>query len=432
MKKRTRYLLILLGFIIFFALSPLLILYVGGLKPDFTNRRLIETGVLAVKTEPKKANLFLNGALRDSTPANIRFLKTGDYVVRISKVGFKDWSKRLSVEAGKVTWANGFLDNLYLLLDQPKQTVLSSGVSDFALAGSHLMYITPKSLTMTDIDHLDHTEQIAIPKQIVTITSTSHPLYFLMRGGGATIVLEHSTGHMYDVSSLVTDTSELDITPETSLLSLDKNILSNIDFFHNKKITLLKQIKAFQLLNDSLYYISTDVGTNILNFNSTKDLLANSAKGPNMIAKIPQFTKNNLMVTRQREILLVGDNTLYRMNATLDEITPEVQSWQFNKNTQHLTYSTTSELYYFDFGNAVPVLVTRNTGPIFSPAVHEATGYAFFFQNGHVTALEIDHRDHQNTYTLTTTTRPELLITDETAENLYILDNGVLKQLKIR
>ena len=115
MKKSSRYLLISFGIIIFFVIAPLLVLYVSGTRVNLDDRDTSSTGILDVKSEPSNAQVFINNDERSSTPATIRFLTQGEYVVTIKKDGYRDWTKRLAIESGEVRFAQEGVDVVQLI-----------------------------------------------------------------------------------------------------------------------------------------------------------------------------------------------------------------------------------------------------------------------------------------------------------------------------
>ena len=121
MRLKTRFSLIGVGIVLFLIATPLLVLYARGFKFDFNTRQIVKTGALVVKTEPTKADVFLNDKKQaDPTPSTIRFLLPGDYTVRVEKSDYQPWTKRFSLRSQLVTWAAADRDTITLFYDRIK------------------------------------------------------------------------------------------------------------------------------------------------------------------------------------------------------------------------------------------------------------------------------------------------------------------------
>jgi hypothetical protein len=77
-----------------------------GYSYDFqTHRFVLNKGLVIFDSSPNRATLTMNGKVtRRRTPYRTT-LDEGEYDVQLSRPGFKTWSKRLAVQASKVTWA---------------------------------------------------------------------------------------------------------------------------------------------------------------------------------------------------------------------------------------------------------------------------------------------------------------------------------------
>ena len=145
----NRYTLVIAGVIIFLVATPVMIYGIRGYVYDFDNNRLIKTGILVVKTEPKEVRITAaDGGINRvyDKAGTIRFLRPDDYSLTVQKDGFHTWSKRLSVRGGLVTWANEGTDKIYLLPLEPK---LKKETADYVPEeqSPNYVYILEKSQT---------------------------------------------------------------------------------------------------------------------------------------------------------------------------------------------------------------------------------------------------------------------------------------------
>ncbi len=61
----------------------------------------VATGNVRVESEPKSAEIYIDGDYIGKTPDTIPDLKPGRYSIEVRKKGYKSWSKTFAVEAGK-------------------------------------------------------------------------------------------------------------------------------------------------------------------------------------------------------------------------------------------------------------------------------------------------------------------------------------------
>jgi hypothetical protein len=65
--------------------------------------------ILDISSEPTGAEIFINGVFNSSTPSKLK-LGVGEYTIKVSRPGFKDWERRIVVEAGSSKTLNAILE----------------------------------------------------------------------------------------------------------------------------------------------------------------------------------------------------------------------------------------------------------------------------------------------------------------------------------
>lgn len=132
MTLRSRIILILCGITAFLIVAPAAILLARGYSFDLKAFRLIGTGIITIKTDPKGADIYLDGKKNKTTPAVLRLLLPKEYEVRLAKIGYRDWHKKITVHERMVTSISpGPEREIALLLKTIVQTTLSTAASDF-------------------------------------------------------------------------------------------------------------------------------------------------------------------------------------------------------------------------------------------------------------------------------------------------------------
>lgn len=128
--KFTGYFLTAISFIIiaFFVVS-----YAAGYKIDLVNRKIKQTAMLDVQTKTKDSKIFLNGEEQGTGSAIIRDLEPGTYEVKVSKDGYHEWSKTISLAPGQAETLNDV--SLFLLepvSEEFKDELNTSSISKLA------------------------------------------------------------------------------------------------------------------------------------------------------------------------------------------------------------------------------------------------------------------------------------------------------------
>ena len=117
---------------LFVVLSSFLIIRASGYAYNFDTKKFQKTGLIYLKTNPKNADIYLDGSLKAfQTPKRFSYLLPGNYTIEIKKDGYQTITKNLSVYEGLVT----AYSNIILFKNKPKvQTISKSSVSDFVFS----------------------------------------------------------------------------------------------------------------------------------------------------------------------------------------------------------------------------------------------------------------------------------------------------------
>ncbi|MCL4403904.1 hypothetical protein M1432_00950 [Patescibacteria group bacterium] len=134
MRLRTRRFFFYSLVAVFIVVGVLLALAANGLVINLKNWQIERTGAIFLRYSPQSAQVYLNGALQNVSPGFLSsgvFLSNlvpGDYSIRLTRSGFADWTKNLTVTPGLVAAASEIelWPNIW-----PAAPVSSSSVSDF-------------------------------------------------------------------------------------------------------------------------------------------------------------------------------------------------------------------------------------------------------------------------------------------------------------
>lgn len=430
MKRRSRYFVIILGAITFFVLSPIIVLYVSNLRYDFDTQGYVIGGIITVKTEPKDAQFFLGDKLIDNTPASAEFLNPGEYTVRIEKENYFPWTKRLEVKTSKVTWINNSLSKLYLLFKNPAETALNEAVLDFAVADKKLFYLTNTTLVQTYITDPNQSSSILIPKGFNNLELSPSLGYVVLSNQTEKLIINLNKRTQIPATTLLGQNSELIWSEFDQLFTLEDGNLSQIDIDAKKKTQLINSLSAATIADERFYSVTPQNTTLQLKSQGLSTLgekVADTA-----LLDLPNFSTVRIIATPQKELFILGDGTLYKVNSSLESLADNIISANFEPDRNALIVTSKTGLYFYDFDEHVLRLITRQSEPIPFARVYPELGYAFLIRNNSFFALELDDRDQRNNYELTKLTAPLGMQLDQEGKRAVILDGKILRIFKIR
>jgi len=433
MTKKTRYLLLSFGFLLFLLLAPLILFYVRGITYDFASHKFVRTGILAIKTEPKDAEIYINGELELKKSGSVRFLPTKEYEVTVRKDGYFDWSKRLPVTEGQVTWASPEPNKLYLFLKDPRATDIASGVLDFYVGNDFLLYLSQGELVYAQTNDLSRSENFPLPRTAASITASPNGQLFALTSAAeasspTVMIFDRGAKTITDISNLFSSLPELKFSADNRLFALQDNILYHVDAKQQAKTAVKEGVAAFVLRENNLYFIGPERdGKNAL---FVSDLPENPAA--KVLDGIPDFNKGQIFVNFERQVLLLLDGSLYKISSGLEKLASNITAQDFDYAESSLVFFHAGELeFYNPFFHNIN-FINRSGSPITDPSINLGFGNVFFIRDNRLETMELDSRDQQNNYVLYQGTDLQKFLLGPNLIRAYVLDDGKLKVLKIR
>jgi len=143
-------------FLLFFVISPLVIMYTAGYRWDPENKKIRETGVLSVSIEPKNSSVFLNNIkIQKSLPLYLPNRTPGSYKIKLSLPGYKTWEKDIEIESKKTTYIKNitlFKDNLPVNISQTDNLKIKSF---YPSNGGHYLLLISQNNNIYEMDIFD-------------------------------------------------------------------------------------------------------------------------------------------------------------------------------------------------------------------------------------------------------------------------------------
>ena len=434
MSKKSRYIILALGVVFFLILAPIIVLYVRGISYDFASGSFVHSGILAVRSEPKNAQIFLNGKLTRNDSGDIRFLTQNEYQVTLKANGYQDWSKRLPVTNGEVTWANPQNNNIYLFYSQPQEQTLANNVSDFYTEGGDIVYLQDKSASVKSGGLFAHNNTYSLPLSVDKILAWDNDGKKFIFTDSSTassakptlLYFDASSGQTINLSGLFTNLPKFQFL-DSDLLALSQGNLYLVNLAKDSKKVIFPSVKTFSVQGSSVYYVQAT---------GTKASLSVS-QGPFtqsqiLLNQVPTFKQGDLFVTFNKQIYLLADGVLYQDNGTMQKLADNVSQFTFDNTNSNFAIFHSGEFDYLDFYSGGLNFITRSGGQLSNLQIRSSVDYAFYSNNNQISAIELDARDSQNQFVLYSAQNPEKFFVDSSGQNMLVLDGTVLKSLKIR
>lgn len=421
MDKITRYLILLFICIIFFALAPLIVIYVSGKGLNFSDSTN-GTGILDVQTEPSSAQVYLNGKKSDTTPATMRFVQQGTYQIEIKKDGYKNWSKSLFIESGKVTYA-GTLDDAIKLLPDSNPIELSDKIIDSALVINNLVLFSSEDKTVSIYNLNQHKvvkESPAFQEKIISFKETQSSNFVVtISDSGKFSLLDVNTLKLIDLPVQFKDSSKIDLISENIVVALKNNSI----YSYNLKTkapakVILENVRGFTLSDNIIYAAKPGANSLQTYYWDGKNL---TKQGVLFSGEILDGKSTQLFLTNHKELFLLVDSSLFRINSQPELLNNQVQLVNFNPSRQELTFTTPTEIYFYNFVSSKAELFYRNTQTLTGAIVVPELGYGFVSTTKEVMAVEIDNRNGQNRYSLLNNTNPSIMQLSGNENQLVVL-----------
>ncbi len=433
MNKKSRYGLIVLGFLTFIILAPAIVLYVRGIKYDTEKQEFVQTGILAVRADPSSVTVSLDGEFVSDSAKDLKFLQPKDYSIKLEKENYQPWEKRLGVVGGQVTWASPSTGKIILFFSSPTTTTVSDGVTDFSGPGNKniLAFISQNSFIVTSPNNPNSSVSIVLPKIVTSILASPDSDFFLLQNQSTTspvtLFVDVSARKAYDLGALFSTKAQWFFSGDDKLYAVHTGSLYSINTKIPSKTLLQSGIMAASFLGNDLYVLRSA--------NSGLDLEVTSnptETGQKILTNLPAFKQTEILISRQKQIFLLADGSLYRVGASLKQLASSVDARQFNSNDSSLIFETTGELDYINPYDGSVDFITRSSMELKNPLLRFDLANAFFVENNIVKALELDTRDHQNQFDLYQGTNIKKIALSDDGRNLIVLDGATLKILTIR
>jgi hypothetical protein len=307
-----------------YSVSLLIFLYVQGWRIDFRDQSIKQVGVLTVESSPPAATIFVNGESKGRTNKSTT-LDVGTYDVTVSKDGYFDWDKEVTIYEEKSTPVYPYLIKNKFESKEIYQSDLTFEKYWSDIHNNHLIMLLKNENYYTLI-HYDINSGFwslnSTPTTILTINSTEEEqitdIDLLLSPSGQKAVLE----------IIGPESSSKYIIPTTRPSSFSSILETplNLDQFPNYTLSWAEDENYLILYSDTevlSYDLNRDVKNLILKRTNPLDIWSTDKNGLLYIFKNVEYENEAVLKYTLYQYNLDGSGETEVIDAAYFQNTPE-------------------------------------------------------------------------------------------------------------
>jgi hypothetical protein len=440
MNKTSRTFLFIGLLVVFFIISPAIILYSQGYRLNIQNWQLLKTGGIYVKTSLPAADVYIDNKFVNKTGSLFSFdylaqnLFPKKHSIRVEKSGYVGWQKNLNVNEKMVTQAY-----VVLFPDKINLSEVSSNITKtypFSAQNKIILKDSQNRLAVTEAGQ----SAMLLDEAAKNLSDISD---IIMSSDGSRIIVRATEKKTAKIKYYLLQTST-ETTSLVALKNLDKTV-SNIEFYSNnvifvdlggkiyretldiQKQTLVTQkpIEAFTLNGDNLYFLQDGSLLRQNTITNITETVLEDATTENLSADY------SLFYYWDKLFVLKNKNTLYVFNEEKKSLDLLIVSQSEIKNTgfgDKLLFYNDSRLWLYlfrdyespFFSKADSLLVLADYPRINGLDWIGGEYITIINQNNNVNISEIDNRDKMNTLKVSDDNVSQIWF-DQKDKKLYLL-----------
>ena len=290
-----------IGKIVFYTLSaialPLVTLFLVAMAQGYYYN--IETGEVSTKglvvfdSLPGNAEISINGDSTNKSTAHRFLLKTGDYVARLTKEGYRPWTKTIYAEPSEVTWVEYpqlVLNNISssIIKETPNLSIVKTSpdkkFSAYSYAKDGIFYIETVNLD-TVKDKVIFTSSVKKSLVATDIVWSKDSQRLLVHVSGditgyllVDIADPKNTIYLSEKFPFKFDNVSFDPRDWHQLFWLNDGQLNKLDISQKEPVIIARNVRSFSVNEDNIYYVKDTDLYRLERDNTAKKLISGLSK----------------------------------------------------------------------------------------------------------------------------------------------------------
>jgi hypothetical protein len=442
MNKTSRTFLFIGLLVVFFIISPAIILYSQGYRLNVQNWQILKTGGIYIKTSVPGADIYIDNKFTSKTGQLFSFdylaqnLFPQKHNIKVEKSGFVTWQKNLNVNEKMVTQA-------YVILfpDKIDLTEFSLNISQLYPFGAQGKIILADSKNRLALSEAGQSVMLldSAAKDLSSISD------IVMSPDGNRIIIRATEKKTAKIKYYLLQTSS-ETTSLVALKNLDKNV-SHIEFYSNnvifaetsgklyrealdtQKQTLITQklVEGFALNGDNLYFLQDGALLRQNTITNITETVLEDAIEENL------SNSYSLFYYWDKLFVLKNKNTLYVYNDLQKSLDLLIVSESEIKNIgfgDKMLFYNDSRLWLYLFRDYESPFFSKADSLLVLSDYNKINGldwiggeyFAIIDQNNNVNISEIDNRDKINSFKVSNDNVSQIWF-DQKDKKLYLLSN---------
>lgn len=387
--------------IIFVITAPIVVLYTAGYRYNFSKNKIEKTGILVIASEPKDAQIFINGKnMKDATPARIKNMMPGDYVIRAEKDGFYPWEKTLTIKNKLTTFA----EDIVLFKKTLPMQIISGDIKSFSVSndGDKIAYYEKGAVKIFDIASKSTKELYKNSSEVTRINWSENdekilvaerlfPNFRIINTDGSEVPFTPKTLG-YNFTEMVLDSGSADTAFGFVLTGAQTGILYQIDLKEKKVKESVAIGNSFIAEGDTIYTIENVLKNRFLFKKSFKDSAVKE-----QITMMPfgnyKFLelKNDLMTALHKER---GELVFINLKNSDENniLESDARTAVFTEDNSKIIIKKDFEILVYNFATKQKDLITRYGKEIKKAIWHPEGAHLLFNLNKTLEVTELDNR----------------------------------------
>jgi hypothetical protein len=412
MKRFWRTVIFTVFTLAFLVTVPLVLLATAGYRYNLLRGRVEKTGIIQARSNPRGATVWIDGVQqKTTTPLEMRRVLAEDYRVRLTLDGYLPWEKTLSVEQGQTA----FTAIVTMLRDALPKLILEGKFVAAAWSpdGNRLAYVRSEEASLQEVGVWS---PVGTPLTLSRVSASPSSLAISWSPDGSRLLLSNLAGDRALLTVYVPATNR---ESQTVGRDLPHGVVSVKWSPDGQSLIAVTAAGIYQVALQGGEVSPLGIGSGLLDA-TTRDrviyliqrdsegrtLLLRDSKGvPETIATLPNELcrfrawrgvnlqvadmRNGRLLTFNQDGSLVGERGGVESSASGDG---RLVTWN------------DFEVFVTDADGGKSELLTRLSSPINGCAWHPSGTHVVCATAEKVFAIELDGRDHRNTWDLTRVT----------------------------
>lgn len=405
MALKIRRIISLIFILLFFAITPAILLYAAGFKLSKNGLFIQKTGLLIIDSRPRGAKIFINGRVqknfigswfkKDSfitTPAKIKNLLPGEYQLALELKGYWGWQKKLIINPGSATSAEDIYlfrndlpiqiapaesRSINLSADKNQALIFSAGqIIFYRLADETKKSILQNNLKGNNIAWSNDGEKLMIDNYLFDLNNLNYKV---------------------DLNKLVASPFNFKWSNNNLFFQDKTSIYRLANSNSSEKIIGGRQFNDYLVKNGYLYLI------NEVKPAARLEIIDLALKKPIKEINLPASSNYSFINSEQPLINLYDRNRkiLYLIDPLAVYYSPLVEIINNVKTTfwldaNNLLYANDYEIWFYNLETKNKNLITRLSETINQAISLPSKNYFIYSTNQTIKAIELDERGKRN------------------------------------